>query len=233
MNDNQLSRYELIESGIFNLYKEERYLLFRNNKNIFNVNEYPTFSNDDSLKCNFDECVRMYNAISKRKSRVFKKMLYWFYYISKNDDKNLIFGTLTFRDDVLLSTSKETRRRYIARFLNTNTLHYVANIDYGKTTDREHYHFIALVDHNIEKDKWRYGFSLFNKIKKNTSLRNRKNYLMKITNHTYKDSTKQEKIITDRIKDKSLVVFICSNRNDFEIFKDKFYLDLQTNKRGQ
>lgn len=233
MNDNNIewSRYELLESGIFTEYKNERYNLRKLHKNIDDLNEYILFSNNDSLKDSFKTCSKMYNAISRRKTRIFKKLLYWFYYVSKNDDLMLIFGTLTFREDVLDSTSKETRRRYVSRFLNDNTLHYVSNIDYGKTTDREHYHFIALVDHKIDKDNWRYGFSLFTKIKKKTSLRNRKNYLMKLTNHTYKDSTKQEKLLTDRKNDNSLVVFICKNKEDFNNFKTNFYLDLFNEKQ--
>ena len=226
MNNNQFSRYELIESGIYDLYKDERFALRKNKINVYDITKYSSFYEEEILKDNFKECEKIYNCISRRKTRVFKKLIFWFYYVSKNTDKFLIFGTLTFRDEVLERTSKETRRRYTARFLNDNTLHYVANIDYGKTTNREHYHFIALVDHKIDKDLWTYGFTLYSKIKKNTSLRNRKNYLMKLTNHTYKDSTKQEKIITDRKQDNSLVAFICKNRKDFETFKDNFYLDL-------
>lgn len=114
---------------------------------------------------NFEECNKMYNCISRRKTRLFKKLLYWFYYITKEDDKLLIFGTLTFTDDVLKKTSKETRRRYVARFLNDNSIHYVANIDFGKKDDREHYHFIALCNSKIEPGTWPYGFDKYKRIK--------------------------------------------------------------------
>lgn len=230
MDDNQLSKHELIESGIYDLYKKERYSIMKQGKNVYLSNYYKEFSEDIILKSNFKSCERIYNSISKRKSRVFKKLIYWFYYISKNDDKFLIFGTLTFNDEILERTSKETRRRYVSRFLNDNSIHYVANIDYGKLNDREHYHFIALLDHKIDKNLWVYGFTWFTKIKKNTSLRNRKNYLLKLTNHTYKDSTKQEKIIADRKRDNSLVAFICNNKSDFITFKDNFYLELYSDK---
>ena len=226
LNNNQFSKFELIESGIFDLYKSERYSIMQQKKDVRICNYYERFSKSDILKANFKSCEKIYNCISRRKSRVFKKLIYWFYYTSKYTDKFLMFGTLTFTDEVLEKTSKETRRRYVARFLNDNTLHYVANIDYGKTTNREHYHFIALLDQKIDKKLWTYGFTWFSKIKKNTSLRNRKNYLLKLTNHTYKDSTKQEKIISDRKKDNSLVVLICKNKDDFDTFKNNFYLEL-------
>lgn len=57
------------------------------------------------------------------------------------------FLTLTFRNDVLDSTSEETRRRYVSYYLHDLTPYYVANIDYGDKTQREHYHaLIAFVD---------------------------------------------------------------------------------------
>lgn len=50
-----------------------------------------------------------------------------------------VFLTLTFNDEALLLDEK-TRRVYVSRLLRELSLDYVANIDYGKTTEREHYH---------------------------------------------------------------------------------------------
>lgn len=230
MDYNHLSRFEIIQNGIFDDYKKERYVLRKLKINVDNIEEYPTFYNYENLRVNFDECSKMYNSISRRKTRIFKKLLYWFYYVSKNDDKKIIFGTLTFRDDILNKTSKDTRRQHVRRFLSDKTIHYVANIDYGKKNNREHYHFIALISSKIDKTAWKDGMSSYKSIRSNTSLRNRKNYLLKLTNHTYKDSTKQEKVISDRNDDKSLVAFICKNIRDFENFKTDFYKELFNNK---
>ena len=46
--------------------------------------------------------------------------------------KKCYFLTLTFNNLTLENTSQETRRRYVARFLKTQSADYVANIDYGK-----------------------------------------------------------------------------------------------------
>ena len=54
-----------------------------------------------------------------------------------------IFGTLTFNDRAL-KTSSETRRRYVTRFLNDFDVPYIANIDFGAEKGREHYHFVIL-----------------------------------------------------------------------------------------
>lgn len=59
-------------------------------------------------------------------------------------DGTAYFVTLTFRDDVLDSTTEATRRRYVSRALKAVGVKYVANIDYGDKNNREHYH--ALID---------------------------------------------------------------------------------------
>lgn len=83
------------------------------------------------------------------------------------------FLTLTFRDDVLSSTSKETRRQYVRKFLKRNCAVYVANIDFGDdghkrtykdaqgvervSTAREHYHALVVGD-SIDYKAWhKYG----------------------------------------------------------------------------
>lgn len=58
----------------------------------------------------------------------------------------IVFGTLTFKPEVLDQTSAKTRRRYIQRFLNETFSDYIANIDFGKKNEREHYHFVAVLD---------------------------------------------------------------------------------------
>ena len=45
-----------------------------------------------------------------------------------------------------------------------------------------------------------------------------KNYLMKLNNHTYKSSTKRERIITNKSTDKS-IENICKYSRDFNHYK--------------
>lgn len=55
---------------------------------------------------------------------------------------NAFFITLTFKDDILLNTTEKTRRTYVSRAFKAIGYRYVANIDYGDKTHREHYHGI-------------------------------------------------------------------------------------------
>lgn len=67
-----------------------------------------------------------------------------------------VFLTLTFNDETLANTTEETRRTYVRKFLKSNCPVYVANIDYGKKNEREHYH--ALVNGKVDYAAWhKYG----------------------------------------------------------------------------
>lgn len=111
--------------------------------------------------------------------------------------------TLTFTDDVLKSTSHDTRRRYVARHLSSHYQYYFANVDYGKTTEREHYH--AVVDCSvlgvIPDKSWEYGFSDIKKVRLNQdSINAIPKYTSKLTNHALKASGQMERIIYSRKK---------------------------------
>ena len=75
-----------------------------------------------------------------------------------------IFLTLTFRNDVLESTSQDTRKQYIKKALKTMSENYVANIDYGSKNDREHYHAVVLCD-QVSQEQWKYGNLDFERVR--------------------------------------------------------------------
>lgn len=108
---------------------------------------------------------------------------------------NAIFLTLTFKDAVLASTSKETRRRYVSRFLKANSDLYVANIDYGAKNHREHYHAIVKSD-IVDLKGWTFGAINAARIRnKNLDLIRSCKYVDKLTNHCLKSSTSDYKLL--------------------------------------
>lgn len=117
---------------------------------------------------------------------------------------NAFFLTLTFRDDILANTSEKTRRRYVSRILKAIGYKYVANIDYGKTTEREHYHAIIdpypfCLDENGKPDlsEWtsNYGFVKVEKVgNSETDLKKVAKYTAKLSAHALKESTLKGKI---------------------------------------
>lgn len=78
---------------------------------------------------------------SKRavKKRLIQHIEFW-----KKAGYPIVFGTLTFKDQIFSKTNEKTRRRYVQRFLAAEFNDYIANIDFGSSTGREHYHFIAV-----------------------------------------------------------------------------------------
>lgn len=108
-----------------------------------------------------------------------------------------LFLTFTFTDDVLDNTQPHIRRKYVQRFLKDNCIQYIANIDYGDTTEREHYHAVVLCDY-LDYDKWPYGFSYVEKITRYASNEKLACYISKLTNHAIKESVKRCSLIYSR-----------------------------------
>lgn len=166
------------------------------NQKIDLIAEYDTlfekFDNDMDL----EKTLKDYKKYREKTRRVRRKIL-----------KMMVLGscsflTLTFNDDVLKSTSEETRRRYVSRFLKTISTDYVGNIDWGKQNGREHYHAVIS---GIETDMsgWdQYGFSdcrtIGRKDDECTSSKISK-YIYKLSNHATKETTRRKKIIYSRV----------------------------------
>lgn len=114
------------------------------------------------------------------------------------------FLTLTFNDKFFeRNITTDTRRRYIRRFLKEQCKCYVANVDFGSTYGREHYHAVVVPKTKIDFSKYRDKFDnsnincerLFNNTKsKDTYTR----YINKLTNHSLKDNGYYQRLIYSR-----------------------------------
>lgn len=152
--------------------------------------KYKELSNDIG-SINLDQCHKIDHNKYKRTSRLRNRVS------SLIKSGQAYFITLTFRDDVLESTSEETRRKYVRRFLKEHCSEYVANIDYGKTTEREHYH--AITNCNIEN--WPYGFHLSKPIAPNLESETKLPiYITKLTHHALKKTARGSSLIYSRKK---------------------------------
>lgn len=108
-----------------------------------------------------------------------------------NANKTVFFGTLTFTNEVLETTSVETRRRYVSRYLKSISNSYIANIDFGDkeknpdSNEREHYHCLIATD--VLPCSWSYGFCNFKKVgNQNEDAERISKYIAKLTNHALK-----------------------------------------------
>ena len=192
------------KSSILNSYKYDLYLKSRlafysmycatNFKDkTFNENLRYYLDYDLSNDLSYEEipaCETIYNSFRKRQSRLKKRIE------NMITNNNCLFLTLTFTDCVLSSTSFETRKKYVIRFLNALNCAYVGNVDYGSKNGREHYHCVVAID-NLSCYDWHYGAINFKRIINRNSLALAK-YVAKLTNHALKETTNNSRIIYSR-----------------------------------
>lgn len=144
----------------------------------------------------FNDSMKIIHADNRRYNRLFQRIIYFMNF------GTCLFLTLTFKDDVLESTNEDSRRRYVRRFLKEYSNCFIANIDYGSKTDREHYHaFILYPDVKIVEN-WKYGFSNAQIIRDNPKDCERvTRYILKIANHFVKSTVKRNYAIYSRWSD--------------------------------
>lgn len=202
-------KHELINNGKFDIYRGKRYAEYSKHLASIGVGEInrkyePYLSADVSFTEDEEKyCRQIYDSQRKRTERLRFKLRY------RIENYNCLWLTLTFRDDVLDNTSKKTRHEYIRRYLKSLNIPFgVANIDYGDkvknpdSLEREHYHAVIQAD-RVDPSTYTYGFCKIKKITNaNRSVEKISEYVNKLTNHAYKDSTGRERLIYLRTKEK-------------------------------
>lgn len=152
------------------------------------------FQSTDELREQWKECSRISQSHCQRVSRLKK-------YISKMLSKPCLFLTLTFSPFALGHFSEGTRRKYVQEFLTSLKCPYVANIDYGKKNEREHYHALVQTD-RIDYSAYRDIFDSTIKGKRvrtsDEDITRTARYIAKLTNHAIKDTTKGCRLIYSR-----------------------------------
>lgn len=146
---------------------------------------YELINSDEEAYKLFHEAHKINHASYKRRNRLALRITYMMLI------GDCIFLTLTFKDDVMKKTTRETRRRYVTRFLKSQSSEYVANIDFGEKNHREHYHAVIMCD-KVDNTAWRYGAIDFERVRvSNDSSKRLAKYVCKLTNHAIKATTKK------------------------------------------
>lgn len=199
-------KYDLIEKGIFKDYCKYRYVDYL--YSIDKLDRFVSLSDDtkgylsyvDTMQFTANELrslEQLYDSRRKKIYRLKQKIRQMLQY-------DCIFLTLTFTDDVLSSTSSDTRRTYVARYLKSFNTRYVANIDFGQNDNyskREHYHAIIQAK-KVDYSAWVCGAINGQRIvAKNPSALAK--YINKITCHAYKKGAGSTRLIFSRGFDKS------------------------------
>lgn len=191
-------RKELIDNKSMELCKQiqycqrykQNYFDFKSGEMVLDVetadNLFFMLKNDKD----FSDCLKIIHSDSSRYNRLYKRIMKYF------EIGDCLFLTLTFRDDVLESTDKKTRRVYVRRFLKEFSNAFLANIDYGAKTGREHYHALIVYPDPSMLAAWSYGFSNAKRCIYDAESGVRlANYILKIANHFVKDSVGSDRLI--------------------------------------
>lgn len=174
------------------------YIDYKSGKIWMTYDQAVEFTNEWKEFPQYRECINIINAKNHRYSRLLKRISMFL------ETGTCYFVTLTWRDDILQDPKKpeEVRRRYVRRFLKKIAPLYIANIDFGDQTQREHYHAVIRTDDPDEIQTWPYGFVNVQKIRYDRkSMEKISHYVTKLANHAKKDSTQNRRVIYSVYRD--------------------------------
>lgn len=159
----------------------------------YNHNKYVAFRNNLPFETN-KEYEKILNARYQKCHRIKRRLIYL---LSRYN--YIWFCTFTFSNKYINKCDR-TKRDLIKSVINTHDFKYILNIDYGKTTEREHYHCIIATNIDMDVNQFiqshypchslsiqcKTGLNDFKKLTK---------YINKLTNHCIKATTKRQRIL--------------------------------------
>lgn len=192
---------ELVQNGVYDAFCW----------NVFLNRLKHIYEDDASLYGLTDEQFKACTQLRDSKKKTWSRLGLHIAWLFKRYPQKVYFITLTFNDRSM-GFKEAYRRDLIGRTLNAHCDDYIANIDYGDTTQREHYHAVIVANDIIEQVRdgkkrlvsdWlddygsKYGFYKVESVgvtPEDTSKLSR--YIAKLCNHSIK--VKQTKIMTKR-----------------------------------
>lgn len=188
INESKKFHYSLY---LFNAYGEINYSLLNYSDSLNNIKDYFNSIGKSEL---YHECEKIVKATNNRTTRLRKRIKNM---ILNND---CVFLSLTFSEETLENTTSEERRLLVVRYLKSQSSVYVANIDFGKKNEREHYHALV-ANTSLNYKLWhKYGAikGLKTANKRNCDITKLTRYINKLTNHAIKETCKRNHLIYSR-----------------------------------
>lgn len=159
----------------------------------YNHDRYIAFKNGEYFEEN-KEYEKVLSARYMKVSRIKRRLIYL---LSRYD--YIWFCTFTF-DNYYINKSDRTKRDLIKNVISTHDFAYMLNIDYGKTTEREHYHCVIGTNWDFNVNQYIQSnypcFSCSIQCKKGREDFTRlSKYINKLTNHCIKATTKRQRML--------------------------------------
>ena len=165
----EIKKYHYIFSTNFK-YKEQDLIIANKGIEILYNNNYDFLELSKKVKSRTEKIKRIKNRLDKMKK------------------EQLWFCTWTIEEKYLC---RDHTRKLKELYKGYN---YIINVDYGTINERKHYH--GVIESPEEPTSWDYGFCKMIKVKNNS--KKLREYLIKLTYHTIKKTTKEERIIYSR-----------------------------------
>lgn len=197
MATNELKKF-VIESGLY-----QRYAKARHNSYLEEVGEPFNGETLRQFECEIssredwfqivEECERIGSTSRQRIKRLKERVRAL---LTKGE---CLFLTLTFNDLTMTENDKKQRRALVSNYLKSLNCDYIANIDYGKINEREHYHAVVCVG-QVDYSKWHQNGAIFGeKVRlKGGSGANIARYIDKLSLHALKDTTYRNRLLYSR-----------------------------------
>lgn len=163
-------------------------LIEYNKKRFYAFKEQKPFEYDPQFE-------KLLNARIQKVGRIKKRLLYLLIRY-----KYIWFCTFTFNNDYI-DKCERTKRDLIKSVLNTHDFKYILNIDYGKKTQRQHFHCILASDIDMDVNQYfqnyyNGGYSLSIQCKKGLDdLTRLTKYIDKLVNHCIKATTHRQRLV--------------------------------------
>lgn len=166
-------------------------------KNVIEYNKQRKFNFDNGV---VEEPILEYERILKARYNKISRIKKRFLYLLCNY-KNVYFVTFTL-NDYYINLCDRSRKDSIKDSLYSfdDDIKYIINIDYGKKTERLHYHGIIATDSDLNLKNFldiSYpSFSYTEKIRiSDNDYKKVSKYLNKLSNHACKDTTKRSRVL--------------------------------------
>ena len=159
----------------------------------YNRLKYESFKNGLAFEVN-NEYERILKARYNKVGRIKRRLIYLF-----SRYNYIWFCTFTFNDNYINKSSR-TKRDLIKKCISQSDFKYILNIDYGKRTEREHYHCILATNKDINiNDLFQSQYPSFSLsiLCKNglNDFKRLSKYINKLVNHCVKATTKKQRIV--------------------------------------
>ena len=162
---------------------------------VIEYNHFRYLANKEGIE--FEENKEYEKILKARYQKISRIKKRFMYLLTRYD--YVWFCTFTFSNDYINKCTR-TKRDLIKSVIDTYDFKYILNIDYGKKTEREHYHCVLATNWNMDVNQYFQSHYpchclAINCKKGRDDFETLSKYINKLTNHCIKATTKRQRLL--------------------------------------